>query len=44
MSLLLILLAVFFGMVLCCTGVQLRRILRATAGGRRFFGLHTASD
>jgi len=44
MSLLLILLAVFFGMMLCCTGLQLRRILRTAAGGRRYFGSGTCSD
>jgi hypothetical protein len=44
MSLLLILLAVFFGMVAWCAGIRLSRMLRAAAGGRRFFGLRTAGD
>jgi hypothetical protein len=44
MSLLLILLAVFFGMVAWSTGARLRRMLRAAAGGRRFFGMRTVSD
>lgn len=44
MSLLLILLAVFFGMVAWCTGARLWRMLREPAGGRRFFGMRAVSD
>lgn len=44
MSLLLLLLAVFFGMVAWGAGIRLWRMLRAAAGGRRFFGLRTVSD
>ncbi len=44
MSVVLIVLAVFFGLVVWCTGLRLCRMLLAAARGRRAAAIHVSQD
>lgn len=44
MSVMLVVLAVFFGWVVCCTGARLYRMLLASARGRRLVAIRATQD